>query len=189
MLLKYFEILLENTARRILRGQIATEDILLATLNDEYKKLERKFEFVKDMHTERMDIITIAFCDKVQYDGGDKKAVLDLVDPVKPRRDVRDYLRVILERLEKVQEDELAKADSIMATIKENFGTTDVDDEDIEDMVEKIVEFYRTAEDGKLPGNWVEMIHYGAREQDLLHIWKRLAIVVVCRTSSIISWI
>ena len=30
--------------------------------------------------------------------------------------------------------------------------------------------------------NWVEMIHYGAREQDLLHIWKRLAIVVVCRT-------
>lgn len=53
---------------------------------------------------------------------------------------------------EKVQEDELAKADSIMATIKENFGTTDVDDEDIEDMVEKIVEFYRTAEDGKLPG-------------------------------------
>ena len=75
-------------------------------------------------------------------------AILDLVDPVKPRRDVRDYLRVILERLEKVQEDELAKADSIMATIKENFGTTDVDDEDIEDMVEKIVEFYRTAEDG-----------------------------------------
>ena len=60
LLLKYFEILLENTARRILRGQIATEDILLATLNDEYKKLERKFEFVKDMHTERMDIITNA---------------------------------------------------------------------------------------------------------------------------------
>lgn len=81
-------------------------------------------------------------------------AILDLVDPVKPRRDVRDYLRVILERLEKVQEDELAKADSIMATIKENFGTTDVDDEDIEDMVEKIVEFYRTAEDGKLPGKY-----------------------------------
>ena len=51
------EILLENTARRTLQGQIATEDILLATLNDEYKKLERKFEFVKDMHTERMDMI------------------------------------------------------------------------------------------------------------------------------------
>ena len=80
--------------------------------------------------------------------------VLDLVDPVKPRRDARDYLRMILERLEKVQEDELAKAELIMTTIKENFGTTDVDDEDIEDMVEKIVEFYRTAEDGKLPGKY-----------------------------------
>ena len=61
---------------------------------------------------------------------------------------------MILERLEKVQEDELAKAELIMTTIKESFGTTDVDDEDIEDMVEKIVEFYRTAEDGKLPGKY-----------------------------------
>ena len=83
-----------------------------------------------------------------------ESSVLDLVDPVKPRRDARDYLRMILERLEKVQEDELAKADLIMTTIKENFGTTDVDDEDIEDMAEKIVEFYRTAEDGKLPGKY-----------------------------------
>lgn len=46
LLLKYLEILLENTARRTLQGQIATEDILFVTLNDEYKKLERKFEFV-----------------------------------------------------------------------------------------------------------------------------------------------
>lgn len=58
LLLKYLEILLENAARVILQGQIATEDVILTTLNDEYKKLERKFEFVKDMHTERMDIIT-----------------------------------------------------------------------------------------------------------------------------------
>lgn len=60
LLLKYLEILLENVARVVLQGQIATEDMLLDTLNDEYKKLERKFEFVKDMHTERMDIITNA---------------------------------------------------------------------------------------------------------------------------------
>lgn len=60
LLLKYLEILLENAARVTLQGQIATEDVLLATLNYEYKKLERKFEFVKDMHTERMDIITNA---------------------------------------------------------------------------------------------------------------------------------
>jgi len=66
-------------------------------------------------------------------------SVLDIIDPVKPRRDARDFLRTILERLDKVQEDELAKAAKIMTTIKENFGTTDVDDEDIEDMVEKMM--------------------------------------------------
>lgn len=60
LLLKYLEILLENVARLTLQGQIATEDMLLDTLSDEYKKLERKFEFVKDMHTERIDIITNA---------------------------------------------------------------------------------------------------------------------------------
>ena len=57
LLLKYLEILLENAARVTLQGQIATEDVLLDSLNYEYRKLERKFEFVKDMHTERMDII------------------------------------------------------------------------------------------------------------------------------------
>ena len=81
-------------------------------------------------------------------------SVLDLFDPVKPRRDARDYLRTILERIDKVRDDELAKAAEIMTTIEENFGTTDIDDEEIEDMVEKIVEFYRTAEDGKLPGKY-----------------------------------
>lgn len=83
-----------------------------------------------------------------------ESSVLDLVDPVKPRRDARDYLRMILERLDKVQEDELSKAAEIMTTIKDNFGTTDIDDEDIEDVVEKIEKFYRTAEDGKLPGKY-----------------------------------
>lgn len=81
-------------------------------------------------------------------------ATLDLVDPVKPRRDTRDFLRSILDRLDKVQEEELAKAANIMNTIKDNFGTTQIDDEDIEDMVEKIVEFYKTAENGKLPGKY-----------------------------------
>lgn len=85
-------------------------------------------------------------------------ATLDLVDPVKPRRDSRDFLRSILDRLEKVKEDELAKADKIMTTIEDNFGTTEIDDEDIEDMVEKIVEFYRTAEEGKLPGKYDQVL-------------------------------
>ena len=60
LLLKYLEILLENQARVALQGQIGTEDVILDTLNDEFKKLERKFEFVRGMHTERMDAITNA---------------------------------------------------------------------------------------------------------------------------------
>lgn len=84
-----------------------------------------------------------------------ESSILDLVDLVKPRRDARDYIRMILDRLDKVQEYELSKAAEIMTTIKDNFGTTDIDDEDIEVMIEKIVEFYRTAEDGKLPENMI----------------------------------
>lgn len=60
LLLKYLEILLEDKARIELQGQIATEDMVLDVLNDEFRKLERKFEFVRDMHTERMDAITNA---------------------------------------------------------------------------------------------------------------------------------
>ena len=77
--------------------------------------------------------------------------VLAIDDPVKPRRDAKDFLKSILERLDRVQEDELDKASSIMTPIIEAFGTSDIDDEDIEDMVEKIVEFYSTAEDVKMP--------------------------------------
>ena len=60
LLLKYLEILLENAVRVALQEQIATEGELLEILKDEFKKLERKFEFVKNMHTERMDVITNA---------------------------------------------------------------------------------------------------------------------------------
>lgn len=60
LLLKYLEILLENAARITLQGQLATEDVLLDILNNEFKNLERKFEFIKDMHTERMDVVTNA---------------------------------------------------------------------------------------------------------------------------------
>ena len=44
-----------------------------------------------------------------------ESSVLDLVDPVKPRRDARDFLRMILERLDKVREEELVKAAEVMA--------------------------------------------------------------------------
>lgn len=104
------------------------------------------------------------FLDRVQFDALVRTVkserlfvddeTMDLVDPVAPRREAREYLKKILDRLERVQEEELAKAGEVMSTIKDNFGTTDIDDEDIEDMVEKIVEFYRTAEDSKLPGKY-----------------------------------
>lgn len=104
------------------------------------------------------------FLDRVQFDAlvrnvkSERLSVddetMDLVDPVAPRREAREYLKKILDRLERVQEEELVKAGEVMSTIKDNFGTTDIDDEDIDDMVEKIVEFYRTAEDSKLPGKY-----------------------------------
>jgi hypothetical protein len=60
LLLKYLEILLEDKTRIKLQEQIATEDMVLYVLNDEFQFLQRKFEFVRDMHTERMDVITNA---------------------------------------------------------------------------------------------------------------------------------
>lgn len=60
LLLKYLEILLEDKARIKLQEQIATEDMVLDVLNDEFQFLQWKFEFVRDMHTERMDAITNA---------------------------------------------------------------------------------------------------------------------------------
>lgn len=88
---------------------------------------------------------------------------LELIDPVKLRRDAREYLQNILERLVKVQEDELSKAAKIMDFIQVNFGTTAVDDEDIENMVEKIVDFYETAEAVKLPGKYDQDLFDGVR--------------------------
>ena len=92
--------------------------------------------------------------------------VLDLIDPVKSRRDSREYLKSILERLEKVQEDELTKATKITDMLKVNFNTVDIDDEDIQDIVEKIVEFYDSAEKNKIS------IKY---EQDLFDEVKKYA--------------
>lgn len=84
--------------------------------------------------------------------------VLEIDDPVKPRRDAKDFLKSILERLDKVQKDELEKARAIMTPIIEAFGTNDIDDEDIEDMVDKVVEFYGTAQDTKMPPKYDQQL-------------------------------
>lgn len=83
---------------------------------------------------------------------------LGIDDPVKPRRDAKDFLKSILERLDKVQEDELKKANLVMTPIVEAFGTSDIDDEDIQDMVEKIVEFYSMAQDLKMPPKYDQQL-------------------------------
>lgn len=85
-------------------------------------------------------------------------AVLGIGDPVKPRRDAKDFLKSILERLDKVQEDELDKAERLMKPVIEAFGTSDIDDEDIEDMVEKIVNFYSMAQDVKMPPKYDQQL-------------------------------
>lgn len=111
---------------------------------------------------------TQVFLDRVKFDAMVRMvknerlslsdAVLEIDDPVKPRRDAKDFLKSILERLDKVQEDELEKASSVMTPIVEAFGTSDIDDEDIEDMVEKIVEFYSTAQDVKMPPKYDQQL-------------------------------
>lgn len=58
LLLKYFEVLLENEVRIKLQGQPVNETILMKALYDEYDNLKRKFEFVIEL--DQMDIITNA---------------------------------------------------------------------------------------------------------------------------------
>ena len=91
-------------------------------------------------------------------------SAFDLIDPVKPRREAREFLRSILEKIEKVRNDELEKAAEIITIIKENFGSTDIDDEDIEDLVEIIEKFYLTAEESKLPGKFEQKLFDEVRE-------------------------
>lgn len=71
-----------------------------------------------------------------------KEIDLQLFDPVRPRRDSREYLQKILERIDKVVEGEIKKANELMVVISKGFGCDDIDEEDIQDLVEKIVEFY-----------------------------------------------
>ena len=67
---------------------------------------------------------------------------LELIDPVRPRRDSREYLQKILERIDKVVEAEIEKSKELMTIIYTGFESDDIDDEDIQDLVEKIVDFY-----------------------------------------------
>lgn len=75
---------------------------------------------------------------KLQMD----ESELRLYDPVRPRRDSREYLQKILERIDKVVEAEIEKSKELMTIIYAGFESEGIDDEDIQDLVEKTVEFY-----------------------------------------------
>ena len=77
--------------------------------------------------------------------------ILNKNDPVKLRRDAREYLKNILDRLDKVREEEVTRAEEIMTLVRENFGTDEIDDEDIEDLMDRVIKFYDTAQEGKMP--------------------------------------
>ncbi len=77
--------------------------------------------------------------------------ILEIQDPVKPRRDARDLLRNVLDKLEHVKEEELEKAEALMSVIRESFEIDDIDDEDVVELVDKVEFFYDTAQTGKLP--------------------------------------
>lgn len=71
---------------------------------------------------------------------------LQLYDPVRLRRDSREYLQKILERIDKVSEEETAKAQQLIETITRYFDDEeDIEDDDILDLIEKIISFYNEA--------------------------------------------
>lgn len=73
-------------------------------------------------------------------------ATLQLYDPIKLRRDSREYLQKILERIDKVSEAETAKAQQLIQTITRYFDDAEyIEDDDILDLIEKIISFYNEA--------------------------------------------
>lgn len=69
--------------------------------------------------------------------------VLELYDSVKLRRDSREYLQKILERIDKVSEEEINKANLLIKNVSQFFDDEeDIEEEDILDLIEKINEFY-----------------------------------------------
>ncbi len=70
------------------------------------------------------------------------KEVLEKNDPIKLRRDSREYLLKIVERIDRAVSSEKEKADKYMEKINNYFDEDDIDEEEIEDLVEDIKEFY-----------------------------------------------
>ena len=106
--------------------------------------------------------------------------ILNKNKPVKLRHDIRDHLKNILNRLDKVRE-EVIRAEEIMTLVRENFGTDEIDDEDIEDLMDKVIKFYDTAQEGKMP------VKYDKDLFDKVKKYSKSTGVAVCDISNAIK--
>lgn len=68
-------------------------------------------------------------------------------DPIPQRREIREVLEKIQTRLPKVSEAEKNKADSLLKQLGAFIDYEDIDEDDIEDLVSKIKDFYAAAND------------------------------------------
>lgn len=71
------------------------------------------------------------------------KKELELKDDIRLREDIRELLRSVLTRIDKVNLEESEKASKILSNLKRSLGDVEnMDDDDIEDMIIKVKEFY-----------------------------------------------
>lgn len=71
-------------------------------------------------------------------------------DPIPQRREIREVLEKIQTRLPKVSEAEKNKADSVLKQLGAFIDYEDIDEDDIEDLVSKIKDFYTAANDAMI---------------------------------------
>ena len=68
-----------------------------------------------------------------------------LNDPIPQRREIREIYEKIYTRIPKVAEAEIEKAKSLLEQVGAFLDYENIDDEDIEDLIDKIKDFYETA--------------------------------------------
>lgn len=79
------------------------------------------------------------------------ESILSEKDPFKPRQDIRNIFRDLYVKLPRVSEAEKALACEKLAKLGEYIECTDIDDDDVMELVDEITNFYDTA--NKIPVN------------------------------------
>lgn len=151
------EMLLDNNLKKTRENSHSKEwnnllDIMLRTDSDKQNKenVVQYFNLIQgDRKSSQVFVDKIEFNKVVREIKSNKMVVADevlqLFDPVRPRRDSREYLQKIQDRIAKVREGEVELAKEKMDIIVKHFETDDIDDEDIMDLLSKISEFYDEA--------------------------------------------